>query len=58
MNWLLLTFRIKAKEDSKVTAINVAREVTSKPTVGSRILTVTRPAIGKVILTTAPFDAA
>ena len=48
MNWLFLIFRIKAKEDSKVTAINVARKVTSKPIVGSIILTETRPILREV----------
>ena len=37
------TFRIKTKEDSKVTVINVARKVTRQLIIGPSRVTVTRP---------------
>ena len=42
-NWLLRTFKIEAKEDSKVTTIYVTSKATRQSIAGSRILTETRP---------------
>ena len=43
MDQLLLTFRIKAKEDSKVTGRNVARKVTRRQIAGPNRVIGTRP---------------
>ena len=42
MNYLLLTFRIKAKEDSKVTAIHVARKAIRRQNAGPSQIMVKR----------------